>query len=84
MRNTRQPRPRRREYPGRKRSCRFCAHPGAEVIDYKNLGLLIGYIDDRARIRKARRAGVCRLHQSQIAQAIKRAREIALLPYTQN
>jgi small subunit ribosomal protein S18 len=43
--------------------------------------MLRSYMDDRARIRKARATGTCRRHQSRIAAAIKRAREMALLPY---
>jgi len=39
------------------------------------------FIDDRGRIRKARQTGSCRKHQSRVAQAVKRSREIALLPY---
>ena len=67
---------------GRRQSCRFCAHPTQYVIDYKNVELLKQFLDDHGRIRKASKARTCRLHQSQIAQQIKRAREIALLPYT--
>lgn len=65
----------------RKLNCRFCARPGKEVIDYKNVSLLEGLTDEQGRIRKARRARACRRHQSMIAQAIKRSREIALMPY---
>lgn len=75
---------RRRQWTTRKRHCRFCAAPGAQVIDYKNVPLLQGFLDERSRIRKARRAGICRLHQSQLAREIKRSREIALLPYTRD
>lgn len=66
----------------RKKVCRFCARREASAIDYKNLQLLRNYLDDRGRIKKARQTGACRRHQSQVAQAIKRSREIALLPYT--
>jgi len=44
--------------------------------------LLASFIDERGRIKKARQTGTCRRHQSRMAQAIKRAREMALLPYT--
>jgi len=66
----------------RRKGCRFCATPGKYIIDYKNIRLLERFIDDDGSIRKAGKTKNCRLHQSQIAQAIKRAREIALLPYT--
>ncbi len=65
----------------RRRECRFCARPGREVIDYKNLNLLEQFVDEEGQIRKARRARACRRHQSIIAHAIKRSREIALMPY---
>jgi len=55
--------------------------PRENVIDYKNVNLLKRYVDEDANIRKARQTGTCRKHQSRVAQAIKRAREIALIPY---
>ncbi len=66
----------------KKKVCRFCTQRGAAVIDYKNIQLLRSFIDERGRIKKARQTGTCRRHQSRMAQAIKRAREMALLPYT--
>ncbi len=66
----------------KKKVCRFCTQRGAAVIDYKNIQLLGSFIDERGRIKKARQTGTCRRHQSRMAQAIKRAREMALLPYT--
>ena len=69
----------------RRRGCRFCATPDKYVIDYKNIRLLEQFIDnDDASIRKASQTKTCRRHQNQMAQAIKRAREMALLPYTAN
>ena len=65
----------------RKKVCRFCAAPRENIIDYKNISLLRRYMDDDAGIRKARQTGTCRKHQAQVAAAIKRAREVALLPY---
>ncbi len=65
----------------RKKVCRFCVAPRENVIDYKNVNLLKRYVDEDANIRKARQTGTCRKHQSRVAQAIKRAREIALIPY---
>jgi len=66
--------------PRRKR-CQFCTARTEIIIDYKNASLMRGYLDDRGRIRKARQAGSCRRHQSRMASAVKRAREIALIPY---
>jgi len=65
----------------RKKVCRFCAAPRENIIDYKNISLLRRYMDDESGIRKARQTGTCRKHQAQVADAIKRAREMALLPY---
>jgi small subunit ribosomal protein S18 len=65
----------------RKKVCRFCAAPAENIIDYKNVPLLKRYLDDEWTIRKARQTGTCRKHQAQLAGAIKRAREIALLPF---
>jgi small subunit ribosomal protein S18 len=74
----RRPRPttgsRRRKY------CYFCKE-NIEQIDYKDFNQLRRYMSDRAKIRSRRTTGACRRHQRQIAVAIKRAREMALLPY---
>lgn len=66
----------------RKRPCAFCVDPRANVIDYKNINMLRGYMDERGRIKKARQTGTCRKHERKLARAIKRTRELALLPYT--
>ncbi len=65
----------------RRKHCQFCIARPPIIIDYKNVTMLRQYMDDRARIRKARQTGTCRRHQNRLATAIKRAREIALLPY---
>jgi small subunit ribosomal protein S18 len=67
----------------RRRNCRFCRAKVAEV-DYKDVSQLRHYISERGKIRSRRTTGACRRHQSQVAVAIKRAREIALLPYVSN
>ena len=75
----RRPRPasgsRRRKY------CYFCKEK-VELIDYKDFNGLRRYMSDRAKIRSRSTTGACRRHQRQIALAIKRAREMALLPYS--
>jgi small subunit ribosomal protein S18 len=58
----------------------FCKDKIAEV-DYKNVNQLRRYISERGKIRAPRMTGACRRHQRQVAVAIKRAREMALLPY---
>jgi small subunit ribosomal protein S18 len=52
-----------------------------EQIDYKDLGTLRRFISDRGKVRSRRVTGLSRRHQSQLATAVKRAREVALLPY---
>jgi small subunit ribosomal protein S18 len=64
----------------RRRSCFFCREGIAE-IDYKNVAQLRRSITDRAKIKSRGNTGTCRKHQTQVAIAIKRAREMALLPY---
>ena len=64
----------------RRKSCLFCKDKVREV-DYKNVEQLRRYTSDRGKIRSRRMSGACRRHQRQLAVAIKRAREMALLPY---
>ena len=65
----------------KRKVCQFCVEPRARIIDYKNVRMLEQFLDDRKRIRKARQTGTCRRHQKRLAGAIKRSREIALLPF---
>jgi small subunit ribosomal protein S18 len=66
--------------PIRRRSCFFCKDK-VEEVDYKNINQLRRYISEKGKIRNRRVTGACRRHQRQVAVAIKRAREMALLPY---
>ena len=66
--------------PGRRKSCHFCRDKVGEV-DYKNVNQLRRYVSEKGRIRNRRITGACRGHQKQVAVAVKRAREMALLPY---
>ena len=66
----------------KKKVCQFC-RGGAEPIDYKNIAVLRKYMSDRGKIRARRVTGACGIHQRRVAMAIKNAREMALLPYTQ-
>jgi small subunit ribosomal protein S18 len=66
--------------PIRKKSCYFCKEKIQE-IDYKNYNQLRRYVSERGKIRSRRITGACRRHQRQVAVAVKRAREMALLPY---
>ncbi len=66
--------------PQKRRSCYFCRE-GIDEIDYKNAAQLRRYVSEKAKIRSRRVTGACRKHQRQVAVAIKRAREMALIPY---
>ena len=66
--------------PIRRKSCYFCKEK-IEEVDYKNYNQLRRYVSEKGKIRSRRITGACRKHQGQIAVAVKRAREIALLPY---
>ena len=68
--------------PIRRKSCFFCREK-VEEIDYKNVNQLRRYISEKGKIRNRRITGACRRHQRQVAAAVKRAREMALLPYVQ-
>jgi small subunit ribosomal protein S18 len=65
----------------RPRGCEFC-RAKTDVADYKNTQMLRRYITDRGKMEPRRKVGTCAKHQRVVSQAIKRAREIALLPYT--
>ena len=64
----------------RKRNCFFCKDKVDEV-DYKNVNQLRRYVSEKGKIRSRRITGACRRHQRQVSVAVKRAREMALLPY---
>ena len=64
----------------KKKICRFCADSEL-VIDYKDQNLLENYVTERAKIVPGRVSGACSFHQRELTRAIKRARQIALLPY---
>jgi small subunit ribosomal protein S18 len=65
----------------RRKYCFFCKE-GVEMVDYKDFGTLRRFMSERGKIRSRRTTGACRRHQRQVAVAIKRAREVALLPYS--
>ena len=64
----------------KRRNCFFCKDKITEV-DYKNITQLRRYISEKGKIRSRRISGACRRHQRQVSVAVKRAREMALLPY---
>ncbi|MDO8586833.1 MAG: 30S ribosomal protein S18 [Armatimonadota bacterium] len=65
----------------RRKVCTFCVEKTTH-IDYKNAGKLRRYVSDRGKILTRRTTGTCASHQRALTHAIKRAREIALLPFT--
>lgn len=69
--------------PRRRKVCYFCVNAGVD-IDYKDVDLMRKYISDRGKILPRRRSGSCPKHQREIARQIKKAREIAIIPYTIN
>ncbi|UCF66193.1 MAG: 30S ribosomal protein S18 [Acidobacteriota bacterium] len=65
----------------RQKYCKFCESK-VDLIDYKDLRTLQNYIPERAKILPRRTSGTCAKHQRQLGLAIKRARMLALLPFT--
>ncbi|MBQ4617783.1 MAG: 30S ribosomal protein S18 [Clostridia bacterium] len=65
---------------GRRKVCRFCADK-IETIDYKDVARLRNYVSERAKILPRRVTGTCARHQRELTIAIKRARQIALMPF---
>ncbi|MBI2304112.1 MAG: 30S ribosomal protein S18 [Chloroflexi bacterium] len=72
---------RRGKYPSRSRVCAFCVEH-ADYVDYKDAAMLRRYLSDRGTIEPRRKTGVCARHQRLLSVALKRARHIALLPFT--
>ena len=70
-----------RRYYSRPKFCQFCSDK-EQVINNKNVELLKRYIMGDGKIRPRRQTGACAKHQREVAGAIKRARHIALLPFT--
>jgi small subunit ribosomal protein S18 len=68
--------------PIRKKVCRFCANK--VEIDYKNISLLRTFVTEKGKILSGRITGTCARHQRELDTAIKRARMLALLPFTTN
>ena len=77
--NTR--RPKKRKPFHRRKVCRFCAEHAAD-IDYKDIRLLRSFVTERGKIVPRRISGNCARHQRRLTMAVKRARFMALMPYT--
>ena len=66
--------------PSKKKVCAFCV-AGEKTIDYKDIAKIRKYVTEKGKILPRRQTGVCSYHQRELANAIKRARNMALLPY---
>lgn len=66
-----------------RKSCDLC-DDDVEQVDYKDPDLLDRYLTDRGKILPRRATGACTRHQRQVAEAVKRARFLALIPYIKN
>lgn len=71
----------RREQRERKRYCRYCRDPGMK-IDYKDARLLVPHLNERGKILPRRITSNCAYHQREVTTAIKRARILAILPFS--
>jgi small subunit ribosomal protein S18 len=71
----------RRWGPPRRKVCRFCVDRAVDV-DYKNTTILRNFVTERGKMISARSTGNCAKHQRMLTRAIKRARNLALLPYS--
>jgi small subunit ribosomal protein S18 len=70
----------KKQYFRRKKVCRFCVDK-VDDINYKDSRLLSSFVSERGKITPRRISGVCTPHQKRLSEAIKRARNIALLPF---
>jgi small subunit ribosomal protein S18 len=70
----------KKQYFRRKKVCRFCVDR-IDDINYKDVKLLMAFISERGRITPRRITGVCAPHQRRLGEAIKQARNIALVPF---
>jgi small subunit ribosomal protein S18 len=70
----------KKQYFRRKKVCRFCVDK-VDDINYKDSKLLSSFVSDRGKITPRRISGVCTPHQKRLSEAIKQARNIALIPF---
>lgn len=72
---------RRKSSLSRTKPCRFCSDDTL-VLDYKGTRLIGEYLTERGKLISRRMTGNCRYHQARLTEAVNRARQVALLPYT--
>ena len=75
--------PYRKYFPPKRKFCRFCQR-NIRTIDYKSVDILRKYIPDRGKISPRRITGNCAFHQRKLAEAVKLARLMALLPFVED
>mgnify|MGYP001768229679 CR=1 FL=1 len=71
-----------RHYVARPKFCQFCVDKNLS-INYKNIDLIRRFVTEEGKIRPRRQTGTCAKHQRELAGEVKRARQIALLPFTE-
>lgn len=71
----------RGRFTRRRKVCAFCLEK-TKAIDYKDVTTLRRFLTDRSKIKSRRKTGTCARHQRRLAIAVKRARHLALLPFT--
>jgi small subunit ribosomal protein S18 len=71
----------KKQFFRRKKMCRFCVEKNDD-INYKDVRMLSSFVSERGKITPRRISGVCAQHQRRLAEAIKQARNIALMPFT--
>ena len=79
--STNEPQESGKRFYAQPRVCQFCTDKSI-LIDYKSVELLRRYVSDDGKIRPRRQTGACAKHQREVANAVKRARQLALLPFT--
>ena len=72
---------RRGRYTRKRKVCAFCLEQ-TRTINYKDVSTLRRFLTDRGKIKSRRKTGTCAKHQRRLAVAVKRARHLALLPFT--
>src|SRR4030088_1472817 len=70
-----------RKFTPRRKVCQFCVDK-IKVVDYKDLGRLRRFLSERGKIEPRRKTGTCAAHQRSLNVALKRARQLAMLPFT--
>jgi small subunit ribosomal protein S18 len=70
----------KKQYFRRKKVCRFCVDK-VDDINYKDVKMLMSFVSERGKITPRRISGVCTPHQKRLSEAIKQARNIALVPF---